>query len=212
MSSTKRGAERQAHDAYYTPDAVARACVEVLGLCADDTVFEPSVGAGAFARAVRFGYPLAYINGCDIDPTAPALNGFNFFYANFLNYNPRTRVDWVVGNPPFDQAEAHIRHARKVSFNTAFLLRLAMLESDTRKPLWEEHPPSEVHILRQRVPFLERYEDGTIGPLRKRKDGELVLGRDGRPKLAGVDSAAYAFFVWRSGHKGPSLMYWIDWK
>ena len=46
MSSTTRPSRNGERDAYYTPDAVARACIKVTRIPAGATVLEPSVGGG----------------------------------------------------------------------------------------------------------------------------------------------------------------------
>lgn len=48
MSSTNRGAIRAPLDAYYTPDAVARACVATIAAeLRGARVWEPHAGGGA---------------------------------------------------------------------------------------------------------------------------------------------------------------------
>ena len=46
---------RRALDAYYTPDDVALACVDALAplVARGASICEPSVGGGAFVRALR---------------------------------------------------------------------------------------------------------------------------------------------------------------
>lgn len=205
MSSTLNGTREGALDPYYTPDDVAAACVRALGpLPPLTTVWEPHAGHGAFVRA--FASAGAHVSWSDLDPNAPCYTT-NPPGSRLSPRDARDRVsapgapDWVGGNPPFNEAESHVRAAlARADVGAAFLLRLAFLESEARKPFWKLFPPAEVHVLQQRVRFLEQYEDGTIGPLRKRdKAGNLVLDARGRPKLAGVDSAAYGWFIWRHG-------------
>jgi len=105
---------------------------------------------------------------------------------DFLDYKPGAGVapNWVVGNPPYLAAEAHIRHALRLAPNVAFLLRLGFLESAKRLSFWGQHPPSEVHVLAQRPSFTGK----------------------------GTDSAAYGWFVWRTGRAGPTVLHILDWK
>lgn len=217
MSSTNRGAVRVALNAYHTPDRVARACLSTIAAeLAGASVLEPHAGAGAFVRAaVGVGAGIVYAN--DINPIAPGFVQAAARFAepvDFLATTFERRYDWVTGNPPFDEAEAHIRRAHAACrVGVGFLLRLAILEGEKRRALWTQLPPSDIYTLVQRPAFLELYEDGTLGPLRKRtKIGELVYDKRGRVKLAGTDSAAYAWFVWRRG--GPQVaprMHWLDW-
>ena len=188
MSATNRGGERVALDAYHTPDDVAARCVAALpempiGL----RVLEPSVGGGAFLRAVHDRWAEAYTVAIDIDPTAAGLIGSHECEAaDFLDpaVGHDEPYDLIVGNPPYAHAEAHIRHALALlaeGGRLAFLLRLAMLESVKRRPLWAESPLESVHVLSARPSF-------TGG---------------------GTDSAAYAFFVWRRGYTGAPSLGWL---
>ena len=97
----------------------------------------------------------------------------------------RERPAWVVGNPPFNEAEAHVRMALDTAqVGVAFLLRLAFLEGAKRRAFWTQHPAASVHVLVSRPSF-------TGGA---------------------TDSAAYGFFVWRRNHVAPTALYHLDWK
>jgi len=182
MSRALPEAKRRARDAYYTPDALASALVGLLdvdGL----TVWEPHVGGGAFASAARDAGASLYISdvhdtsvaaAMDLQPRAAAV-------ADFVDL--KWAPDWIIGNPPYRQAEEHIRHALTCCDRVAFLLRLGVLESTKRAPLWVDHPPAVVHVLQQRPSF-------TGG---------------------GTDSAAYGFFVWEP-HEGPTALRWLSWR
>lgn len=183
MSSTTRPV-RTGLDAYYTPDPVARACVDTLGNLRKLQVWEPHAGGGAFVRALhRAG---AVVTASDIDPNAAGLCGAPCsFVGDFLTYAlaDSPRPSWVVGNPPFSDAEVHVRHAlAHATIGVGFLLRLAFLESAKRAPLWKEHPPAVVHVLTQRPSF-------TGGA---------------------TDSAAYGWFVWQRGYRGGPHLDWIN--
>ena len=128
------------------------------------------------------------VQAMDIDPEAPGLSHPRVCsrVADFLEYIPERHEipEWIVGNPPYREAEAHIRHALGLARNVAFLLRLGFLESSRRLPFWAEHPPSEVYVLAQRPSFTK----------------------------GATDSTAYGWFVWRDGRAGPTLLHILDWK
>lgn len=162
--------ERRLLDAYYTADPAADALVAATPECWESWCLEPSAGGGAFVRALL-------ARGCrvevrDIDPHASALKIDDCKVrsrGDFLGWTPSMRPLWVVGNPPYADAEAHVRHALSVTRRgVAMLLRLAFLESQQRAPFWAEHPCSWVGVLSKRPSF-------TGG---------------------GTDSAAYGWFVW----------------
>jgi len=193
MSSTNRGAERVALDAYFTPDPVARACVATLTGITGSRVWEPSAGGGAFARAAARQGAIVYAS--DINPVAPAVDeleahGIAAWQAGHDATNGwpadfGDEPDWVIGNPPFNEAEEHTRIALNACWaGAAFLLRLAFLEGAKRRAFWATWPAAEVHVLTARPSF-------TGGA---------------------TDSCAYGWFVWRRAHKGATVLCHLDWK
>lgn len=192
MSSAPKG-ERIEGDRYYTDDAVALRLVRLLDITDRATIIEPSVGGGAFVRAIdRCAVLWSEIIACDIDPNASGLTHplvsrvvgdfAAFTLADFQRSTGEVRADWVVGNPPYSHAEAHIRHALTLAPRCAFLLRLAFLESTKRVAFWRDHQPARVYVLAQRPSF-------TGG---------------------GTDSAAYGWFVWDADHKGATELHVLD--
>ena len=180
---------RRALDAYYTPDDVALACIDALAplVSRGATIVEPSVGGGAFVRALRGRGVGGAIHGVDVDPAAPGLalcRGATV--ADFRRTYPD--ADWIVGNPPYREAEEHVQHALHLArAGVAMLLRLGFLSGQGRySRLWSGAavPLHSVHVLAQRPSF-------TGG---------------------GTDASDYAFFVWvRETPYTPRLpvMRWI---
>lgn len=177
-------------DAYYSSDDVAALCVSTLDLSGATRIVEPSVGGGAFVRAIRTVWP-GWVYGVDINHDAPGLDlcpsqmrGWDFLdvgkSGDFLDLP--NGADWVIGNPPYSHAEPHVRHALTLAPRCAFLLRLAFLESTKRVAFWRDHQPARVYVLAQRPSF-------TGG---------------------GTDSAAYGWFVWDADHKGATELHVLD--
>lgn len=189
MSSTT-GKNKAPLDAYYTPIALARACVGTLPLARGEKVWEPHAGGGAFCWALSE----AGMSVCasDIDADAIALrtpHGGAHFYgvADALGGFPfpGVRPAWVVGNPPFTDVEKHIDAALSVAvIGVGFLLRLAVLEGQKRKEAWKHWPLKSVHVLVERPSF-------TGG---------------------GTDSAAYGFFYFEHGHTAKPVIDWLSWR
>lgn len=143
---------RLPNDAYYTPDDLAEKLVGLLPLSPGDFVLEPSVGGGAFARALR--KRGAEVVGCDINPRAEGVPDCSaFIEADFLTLPPPCTFEWVVGNPPYTDVEQHIEKALSVSPNVAFLLRVAVTESASRIPFWQRWPLAKVWVLAERPSF-----------------------------------------------------------
>jgi hypothetical protein len=175
---------RRPLDAYYTPDALALACVRHIG--APTNVIEPSVGGGAFVRAVKHARRTAYVLGIDINPDAPGLPLCDTSRAGCWLEQPEFPAPdwWVIGNPPYGDAEAHVRKALAMQpAGVAMLLRLSFIGSRGRSKLFAEHPLSELAVV------------------------------VGRPSFTGggTDSSEYGLFIWRDHHTGPSRLSHLHW-
>ena len=132
-------------DRYYTPDALALAVVdamiEEIGAI-PERVIEPSVGSGAFVRALRHRGHTGPIMGVDIDREAQGLGMVHVpLVGDWLGDLGGTRADLIVGNPPYNAAEAHIRASLDRAPMVLMLLRLSILGSEGRAKLWWAHPP-----------------------------------------------------------------------
>lgn len=185
MSSTTRG-KTTGLDRYYTPEALASACVSTLGNLRGLRAWEPHVGAGAFARALRSRGAL--VHATDLDPAAEGFRDADTSWVgDFLAVDPPEGVDLIVGNPPFNAAEEHVRRALKLRprYGVGFLLRLAFLAGQDRGTgLWRDYPPVAVYVCSRRPSF-------TGGA---------------------TDSADYAWFVWDTiARGGTPRLDWIRW-
>jgi len=182
---------RRKGDTYYTPDALARGLVSTLQpyIGSGQTILEPHAGGGAFVRALRHQFPGVEVIAGDADPFAPAFWYFDeihMFDGDFMDArSTRDAVDWIVGNPPFSDAEEHASKAIGIAREgVAFLLRLGFMSSQKRRAFWEEHPPASVHVLSERPSF-------TGG---------------------GTDKYDYAWITWRRGYRGPAALSWLSWR
>jgi hypothetical protein len=187
VSRAKPIAEREALDFYATPQPLADAICDHLRAVAPTEIIEPSAGHGPFVRAARRVWPDAPICAVDVSPERlPELSRAGadvvlvMDWCNFAAPEVTTRK-LIVGNPPFREAEAHIRSAltwMREGDTLAFLLRLNLLGSRSRVALWNETPLAEV------VPVVPR------------------------PSFTGgsTDATEYAVFVWRKGYEGPARL------
>ena len=176
MSATRRaGGARRDHDAYATPEWVARLVVPLVPELDDPAavVLDPAAGDGALlaglgdVRAQRVGFEIRP-EACD----ACRGRGFSCGVADALTI-PWAPVSAVVMNPPYTLARAFVEHALRETRRggtVAALLRLAFLEGQARGA-WLRGNAPDVYVLSKRPSFTGR----------------------------GTDSTAYAWFVWRAG-------------
>lgn len=225
MSATNRGSEREELDGYFTPLPCARAiCGALTELLPDRPyVLEPSVGRGSFAVAAREILKPSLVVGVDLArrPELDAVQLDEFHQQNFLDYEPSEFFDLVVGNPPFNEAEAHVRHALTMvtpwsgprgAGVLAFLLRLNFLEGVERvSGFWKEHPPKLIYVLNRRPSFKK-----TKKPKIDKKTGEVVLSKKtGKPLMVSSsnDATAYGVFVWQSDEAPlEPRVRWLKWQ
>jgi SAM-dependent methyltransferase len=178
-------AGREERDAYYTPDALARAICEktlkgALHLDASldscrARILEPGCGGGAFLRAAAAAWPAASILGVDL---VPACSGPGEVRQQDV-FTVQGSYDLIVGNPPFMHAEAVVRHCLGLlapGGTLALLLLASFEESGGRVRLYAEHPLYARQMVAERASF--------------RADGQ-------------TDQRAYAVFVWKQGWAGP---------
>lgn len=96
-------------DRHYTPGRLAEVIVDAIIMERPRTILEPSVGGGAFARAVLRRWPKVYLCGLDIDPQALGQRWCkDFAVLDAAKANIAAAFDLVIGNPPFDEALAHV--------------------------------------------------------------------------------------------------------
>jgi hypothetical protein len=91
----------------------------------------------------------------------------------------------VVTNPPYKLAAEFAEHALTLVPDVFLLLRLAFLESVGRTQLLENSGLRRVLVFRRRLPRMHRE------------------GWDG-PKAS--SSMAFAWFAWRRGYTGPTIL------
>ena len=139
MSSTNRGAVRNANDFYATPSSAFTPLQPWLRQMPTSIVFwEPACGDRRLIVALEATKFQA--DGGDLQ------DGYDFL-------QDTVRRDAILTNPPFSLAFEFCQHARKLSDNVFMLLRLNFLASLKRKAWFVENEPSALFILSKRPCF-----------------------------------------------------------
>lgn len=181
--------ERRPFDAYYTPDHVARACVAWLleeGLLprkSSTRILEGHAGGQAWVRALQDLAIPGVIDTVDLDP-AVAEQHPGTRTADFLELGDET-WDIIVGNPPFADAEAHVRHALTLLTRggiLAWILRRDWVGAARTALLTTGLAPIEEVVL------VEQH------PVRADEGRRISFTADGA-----TDTREYSMFVWRGG-------------
>jgi hypothetical protein len=169
----QRSLSRDDLDYFPTPPWGTRALMEHV-LRPEDRPFrdclEPACGEGHMARALSEYFES--VRAHDIHDYGYG-QGLKDFLAS--DFDP---VDWIITNPPFNQAEAFIHHALKIArCGAAFLVRASFLESVGRyERLFRDAPPQQIAIFTQRLPIVK-----------------------GRLDRKASSATSYAWLVWRQG-------------
>jgi hypothetical protein len=148
-SSTQNWRDRPATDFYPTPEPVTQALLDHLMLPKMLTIWEPACGEGHMVKVLRAnGY---VVRDSDIQ------TGTDFLEVEDC---PES---FIITNPPFNQAEAFIRHASKLNpeCGFAFLLKSQYWHSASRLKLFREIQPQFVLPLTWRPDFLFGAKSGS---------------------------------------------------
>lgn len=182
---------RRKLDAYYTLAPVVKALTARVNITGP--VLEPCCGGGVISDL----FPGCLTN--DIDPDVPARWHEDATQPEFWDrfsdgmgiYGPH-EVDWVVTNPPFNQAFPILEHAwEHARLGVAMLLRLSFLEPTNGRGPW-----LQVH-------------SGQMT--------DLIIFGSPRPSFTGngTDSVTTAWMVWRKIPRVsfyPVVQFVTNWK
>ena len=167
---------RAKNDWYVEPPEAVEALIRAEAF--EGHVYDPACGAGNIVKVFEAAGFEAY--GSDLVPRRGVEGEKSWDYLKLGSQIPRP--DNIVSNPPFGIAEDFLRQAllstqRKI----CFLLRLAFLESEGRRWVFNETPLARVHVFSWRV--------------------SMPPGDSSATATGG--KTAFAWFVWERGHVGP---------
>lgn len=146
-------------------------------------VFDPCAGGGNVVMACRAAGLVA--DGSDIDPKAEWMPRQNFLATGGKCSN-------IIFNPPYNQAEAFIRHALEcVTHKVAALVQQQFPFSQARHSLFTETPIARLYYLSSRP---------SMPPGRMLRDGEI------QAKGGKTD---YLWMVWDKSWRGPPQAFWL---
>lgn len=232
MSATNRGSQRERDDFYATPAWTTKLLLDKLdGLDRFSHIVEPACGEGEIiAELIGRGAERDQITGLELDRVRAETCAARFPGVRVENVNALTDM-WdaagqgadftptpsertlVVTNPPFVHAMEFVKLGLAIIQRggvSAMLLRLAFLESQTRRTFHLEHR-ARILVLPKRPSFCHSFKcNGSRTALHAVEQITLpasVSSHDCRVcgskmKLTTTDSAAYAWFVWGDGKAG----------
>jgi len=186
MGNARAPLSERKDDLYETPPVAVRALLSVEPVPL--TVWEPACGPGAIVRELR-ATGRAVIATDLVDYGCPDSIARRDF---LMELSGPEGVPAIVTNPPFKLAMQFAAHARHLVPQVYMLLRLAFLESESRRSILDEGDLARVWVFRKRLPFMHRH------------------GYDG-PKHSN-SGMAFAWFVWDREHQGPTTLSRLSWE
>jgi hypothetical protein len=196
---TREHLARQPLDFYPTPGLLTWALLKSHGFVAwhnQATVLEPCNGEGAISDVLKESGLFRLVDTADIDPakvkpaTAIGATSFTMDATDPGAWSRMARYDWIITNPPYNQAPAILPLALdNCRVGMAMLLRLSYLEPCDNRARWlQEHPPAKLIVFNPRPRF--------------------------RADTGGTDSVTSAWFIWhRFGNsQGTELEFCTNWR
>ena len=183
-ASNHSAGEREPND-YYATEPKA---VELL--LKEETfwpyVWEPACGEGHMSEVLKsHGYNVLSTDLIDRGYGQGGVDFLSLTKADIANEHTRD----IITNPPYKYAKEFVEHALDISMDgtkVAMFLKLTFLEGQGRRDFFRNYPPQTVYV----------------------SSARLQCGKNG--KFEGSSATAYAWFVWKKGHYGPTNIKWIN--
>jgi hypothetical protein len=182
-ASSHSSEDRQKEDFYATEPKATKVLLEVERF--NNNIWECACGQGHISEVlIEHGYTVR---------SSDLINRGYGEQKDFLFFNNETWDGDIITNPPFAKAKEFIEKALEVipeGNRVAMFLRVLFLEGKERKTLFRDNPPETVYISSSR----------------------LLCAKNGNFEKAREDggAVAYAWFIWRKGFKGNTLIKWIN--
>lgn len=186
--SAKAALNERGDDLYETPPEAIQTLLGAEKL--PECIWEPACGPGAIVRPLRAVGHRVYAT----DLVDYGLDDSESRVDFLMEKHPDFFIGAVVTNPPFKLARQFVVHALAIGVpKVVMLLRLAFLESDSRRAILDNGWLARVHVFRNRLPMMHR------------------AGRGTQVAKTASQAIAFAWFVWDRDHKGPTELHRISW-
>lgn len=141
-------------DFYETPPIATKALIDSKFLSPALPIWEPACGRGAISEVLE-------AHNFEVVSTDIVDHGYDKCYVlyDFLKMEfPSKRPYQIVTNPPYNLAPEFVEQACRLVDKSAFLLRLAFLEGQKRKLLFQRCPLCRILVFSKRLPRMHRFD------------------------------------------------------
>ena len=180
--------ERETNDFYATHPKAIDLLVSYSGVSLPQCIWEPSCGNGILSeRLIKYGYSVI---STDLIDYGYGTGNIDFFQQDSMPDN----VQCILTNPPYKYAAKYVIHALSILPDDGLLclfLKTTFAEGKGRyRDIFSVTPP--VYVLQ----FSERILCA------KNADFDYMEAHGG-------SAVAYAWWIWRKGYKGKTILDWI---
>jgi len=142
------GKNREKNDFYPTPQEATLALLNAWKFSDDDFIWECACGDGAISKVLEANNYV--VHSTDLYDYGYGRPGIDFLKET----NPPLGFHTIITNPPFELAEKFVYHAHKIGITKlAMFLKLAFLEGQARKKMYEIYKPARVFVFSKRISF-----------------------------------------------------------
>lgn len=179
--------EREKNDFYATdPNAVKDLIVmlDKYNIAIPKEIVETSVGAGHIAKEFEK-------IGCNVTGYDIVDRGYpNTIIRDYLTVDKLPDGCMVIENPPFKRNVEFLKHSLSLIKEGQYICtfqKIQFLESQDRKPFFEENPPKYVFVFSKRT---NTYRNGDMSKYKS-------------------SAMCFCWFIFQKGYKGDAIIKWI---
>ena len=182
--------ERHPQDFYATDPIASELLLEIENL--SDVIIDNSYGQGHLMEAMKNAGKK--VIGYDIEDRRFESDDVEFHNMNWLHVDKINPNADIVMNPPYKEATEFVEKSLSLlgeGRKLCAFLKVQFLEGKARKKLFEKYPPARIWI--------------SSGRILCAKNAEFE-----KMKAGGGSAVAYAWFVWKEGYIGDTIVKWFN--